>query len=129
MPRGNGTGPMGMGAMTGRGAGYCAGNNVPGFMNPVAGRGFGGGFARGFGGGFARGGGRGFGFGRGWYGVNAGMPGYQYGTPAPGTVAWGGVAPEQEQTTLKNQLANLEQASADIRQRLADLENSKTDKK
>lgn len=129
MPRGNGTGPMGMGAMTGRGAGYCAGNNVPGFMNSVAGRGFGGGFGRGCGGGFARGGGRGFGFGRGWYGANAAMPGYQYGTPAAGTVAWGGVAPEQEQTTLQNQLANLEQASADIRQRLADLENSKTDKK
>jgi hypothetical protein len=35
MPRGNRTGPMGMGPMTGRGAGYCAGFSVPGFMNQI----------------------------------------------------------------------------------------------
>jgi len=35
MPRGDGTGPMGLGPMTGRGAGYCAGSGVPGFMNPI----------------------------------------------------------------------------------------------
>jgi len=29
---------MGMGPMTGRGAGYCAGYPTPGFMNPVGGR-------------------------------------------------------------------------------------------
>lgn len=33
MPRGDGTGPLGMGAMTGRAAGYCAGYSVPGFAN------------------------------------------------------------------------------------------------
>lgn len=33
MPRGNGTGPNGMGPMTGRAAGYCAGYNVAGFAN------------------------------------------------------------------------------------------------
>ncbi len=33
MPRGDGTGPEGMGAMTGRAAGYCTGFNRPGFMN------------------------------------------------------------------------------------------------
>lgn len=38
MPRGDGTGPMGMGPMTGRGAGYCAGFPTPGFMNPAGGR-------------------------------------------------------------------------------------------
>ena len=38
MPRGDGTGPRGMGPMTGRGAGYCAGFSAPGFMNPVGGR-------------------------------------------------------------------------------------------
>jgi len=50
MPRGDGTGPMGMGPRTGRGAGYCAGYNMPGFANP----GFGLGMAwrRGRGGGF-----------------------------------------------------------------------------
>ena len=34
MPRGDGTGPAGMGPSTGRKAGYCAGYSVPGFMNP-----------------------------------------------------------------------------------------------
>ena len=50
MPAGNGTGPMGMGSMTGRGAGYCSGSGMPGYAN---GGGFGGGF--GFGGGRGRG--------------------------------------------------------------------------
>jgi len=35
MPGGDGTGPAGMGPMTGRAAGYCAGYPVPGYMNPV----------------------------------------------------------------------------------------------
>ena len=40
MPRGDVTGPMSMGPMTGRAAGYCAGYSVPGFMNPsIYGRG------------------------------------------------------------------------------------------
>jgi len=38
MPFGDGTGPVGMGPMTGRAAGYCAGYPVPGYMNPAAGR-------------------------------------------------------------------------------------------
>ncbi len=38
MPRGDGTGPNGMGPMTGRGMGYCAGFAVPGFMNGGFGR-------------------------------------------------------------------------------------------
>ncbi|RJX26516.1 MAG: hypothetical protein C4531_15385 [Desulfurivibrio sp.] len=33
MPGGNGTGPMGMGGMTGRAAGFCAGNGMPGFAS------------------------------------------------------------------------------------------------
>ena len=33
MPRGDGTGPMGMGSMSGRGAGFCAGYNIAGFAN------------------------------------------------------------------------------------------------
>ena len=40
MPAGDGTGPLGFGAMTGRAAGYCAGYPVPGYMNPIPGRGF-----------------------------------------------------------------------------------------
>jgi len=41
MPRGNGTGPNGMGPMTGRGAGYCGGGGAPGFVTGGAGLGFG----------------------------------------------------------------------------------------
>ena len=46
MPGGDRTGPWGMGPRTGRGAGYCSGYRVPGFMNrsvfpPFGGRWFG----------------------------------------------------------------------------------------
>ena len=41
MPRGDGTGPGGMGPMTGRAAGYCAGYSAPGFANSYGGRYFG----------------------------------------------------------------------------------------
>ena len=45
MPSADGTGPMGLGSMTGRRAGFCAGFSVPGYANPVCygfrrGRGF-----------------------------------------------------------------------------------------
>ena len=33
MPRGDKTGPLGEGPITGRGMGFCAGYNVPGYMN------------------------------------------------------------------------------------------------
>jgi len=48
MPRGDGTGPNGQGSMTGRGMGFCAGFNAPGFMNGGFGRGRGLGRGRGF---------------------------------------------------------------------------------
>ena len=37
MPAGDGTGPLGFGPMTGRGAGYCAGYPVPGYANVIPG--------------------------------------------------------------------------------------------
>ncbi len=37
MPFGDGTGPAGAGPMTGRAAGFCAGYQMPGYMNPVVG--------------------------------------------------------------------------------------------
>ena len=51
MPGGNGTGPLGLGPKTGRGAGFCAGHPNPGHINPQPGRGSirGFGFGRGFG--------------------------------------------------------------------------------
>lgn len=59
--RGDGTGPAGAGPRTGRNAGYCAGYDRPGYMNPDVNRGRGG---RGLGRTLA-GGGRGLGIGRG----------------------------------------------------------------
>lgn len=59
MPFRNGTGPNGMGPMTGRGMGYCNPANRAGM--PV-----GYGYGRGFGRGMGRGFGRGFGMGRGF---------------------------------------------------------------
>jgi len=47
MPRGDGTGPSGLGPMTGRRAGFCAGFRVPGYLNFV-GRGLGSGRRRGY---------------------------------------------------------------------------------
>lgn len=38
MPRRDRTGPAGMGPMTGRAAGYCAGYGTPGYMNPYGDR-------------------------------------------------------------------------------------------
>jgi len=38
MPGGDRTGPMGLGPMTGRAAGYCVGSNLPGFASFSPGR-------------------------------------------------------------------------------------------
>lgn len=65
MPFGDGTGPRGMGPMTGRGAGFCAGFGAPGFANPI----LGGGMWRGTGMRMGRGMGRGRGMG--WRGPYA----------------------------------------------------------
>ncbi len=123
MPRGDGTGPAGMGPMTGRAAGFCAGYPVPGFMNPVGGRGYGG-WGRGFrGGGFGRG--RGFGRGFGWartgYGYPAwGAANYPYAPyPAPAAPT---VAPEQELAGLKQQAEYFQNALDEIKERMAELE-------
>ncbi len=118
MPRGDGTGPAGMGPMTGRVAGYCAGYPVPGYMNPVGGRGYWG---------WGRGGGRGRGFGRGfgWAGAGYGMPAWggavnpyaPYGAPlAPA------MAPEQELDGLKQQAEYFQDALGEIKKRMEQLE-------
>ncbi len=110
MPGGDGTGPMGMGPMTGRAAGYCAGYAMPGYANPMGGRG------RGFwGAGRGRGGrGRGFGFGAGrfgWAPVGAGYP--AYGPMAP--------TPEQELEGLRQQASYFQDTLADIQKRIDEL--------
>ncbi len=60
MPGGDRTGPAGLGPMTGRQAGYCTGNSVPGYQSAPMGRGFGRGLGRGMGAGQGRGFGRGY---------------------------------------------------------------------
>jgi len=73
MPRGDQRGPNGMGPMTGRGLGYCAGYDTSGFSSDAPprgragyGRGYGFGRRSGMGFGLGFGHGRGRGFGRGW---------------------------------------------------------------
>ena len=92
MPRGNGTGPMGAGPMTGRAAGYCAGFERPGFANFAGGGGFGRGMGMGRGAGFGRG--RGFGFRNRFFANEA--------QQAPAMTA------EQEKEYMKNNIKALE---------------------
>lgn len=112
MPRGDGSGPEGMGSMTGRGAGFCAGFNVPGFANRGPGaRGFGSGFGRGAG--FGRGMGYGLGFGRGM-GMGRRFAGYY------------GDYPETAQNyseALKSRAEFLEEELKAVKSRLSDLES------
>jgi len=125
MPGGDGSGPAGMGPMTGRAAGFCAGFPVPGYANPVGGRGMGMGFGRGRGGGFGRG--RGFGWGRAGYGLPA------YGG-AVNPYAYSGVpfapaiTPQQELDGLKGQAEYLEDALDGIKKRIEELDSQKNSK-
>jgi hypothetical protein len=111
-----------MGPMTGRAAGFCAGYPMPGYMNPVGGRGYGG-WGRGF-----RGGGRGR---RNWY-YATGLPGWAragYGWPALGGYAGGFPtvpSSEQEQQALKQQSEYLQQSLDDINKRIEELEKEKS---
>ena len=121
MPRGDGTGPMGLGPMTGRAAGYCAGYAIPGYMNPVPGRGY---FGRGRGF-FGRGGGRGrrnwyyaAGF-PGWAGTSMGMPAFEGAYPYAAEVS-----PEQEADILKNQADILKRQLDDVQSRISILEKA-----
>jgi hypothetical protein len=125
MPGGDRTGPAGMGPMTGRAAGFCAGYSVPGFANPIPGRGYG------FGG-------RGMGMGRGGGGRGrrnmfyaTGLPGWQrfgMGYPAYGNAAPYGmpynptVTPDQELNTLKGQAEYFSNALEEIKKRITELE-------
>ena len=109
MPRGDGTGPAGMGPMTGRGAGFCAGNSVSGYANPVGGPG------RGY---------RGRGGGRGWQN-------WFYATGLPGRIRAGlgfsnpvapAVTTEQELAGLKQQAELLQDSLSQVSERIGQLE-------
>lgn len=116
MPRGDGTGPAGLGPMTGRRMGYCAGYGMPGYAH--------GGWGRGFG----RGGGRGRGW-RHWY-YATGLPGWARGrwfgawgqVPYP-PPTWREDAPDNvsEEEALREQAGYLEEALANVRKRLEEV--------
>lgn len=112
MPRGDQTGPRGMGPRTGRAMGYCSGYDAPGYMHPGPGLGFrsGMGFGRGYGRGFGRGFGRGMGYpypvGGPWYGAN--VP-YQ-------------ASPEDELRMLKEEASALTREQKAVAKRIAELE-------
>ncbi len=115
MPRGDGTGPAGMGPMTGRAAGYCAGYPSAGFMNP--GVGGGGAWGRGFG--MGRGLGLGFRGGRG----TRGFAPAGYAPPAyPAGVPQAAPAAEQESEVLREQIQHLENTLNAARNRLNEIE-------
>lgn len=122
MPRGDRTGPLGMGPMTGRAAGYCAGYGMPGYANPMPGRGFGLGRARGWGGGW----GRGYRW-RHWF-YATGLPGwlrFGYGPAwAPPPAAYGPYAPspDEELDALKGQAQWLKDELEAISKRIEELE-------
>lgn len=109
MPAGDGTGPGGMGPMTGRGAGFCAGYSRPGYTNPV---------------------GRGFGMGRG----GRGWRNRYYATGAPGwqRAGWGYAsapaatpyppAPEQELQVLQEQARYMQESLDQINKRIEELD-------
>lgn len=130
MPFGDGTGPLGLGPMTGRKAGYCAGYPVPGFMNPYV-PGFGRGFfwRRAFFGYPFFGFGRGRGFGRGFFWRRLALYGYPYANPfyTPYASSYypysaGGLNPEEEKKLLLEETKILQEQLAEIKKRLAELE-------
>jgi hypothetical protein len=124
MPRGDGTGPMGMGGMTGRGFGYCAGFGTQGRENTAPGRGLGMAFGgsqgfrnRGFGGG-----------GRGWLNTFFAIdpPRWMrfrgYATPNQYQAPYQKPDPEMEIQALKNQAKILQEELDFIEKRLAEIQ-------
>ncbi len=122
MPGGDRTGPLGFGPRTGRSAGYCAGYDVPGYMNATGGRGRGW-FAYGRGPG---GGGRGW---RNWF-YATGMPGWQraaYGYPAYSAGPYSyppEMSAEQEKDMLKKEAEALKQELEETQNRIGILERA-----
>ncbi|HHE38598.1 MAG TPA: hypothetical protein ENL20_08510 [Candidatus Cloacimonetes bacterium] len=118
MPRGDRTGPDGMGPMTGRGLGYCAGYDSPGFTRglPRGGAGYGRGFGRGFGRGYGRG------FGGGYRNRNRAYFN-EYGTPPADYY------PDvSEKTLIENDMKILKEQLKSMEKRLSELTSGKEEK-
>lgn len=113
MPGRNGSGPTGMGPMTGRGLGLCSGNPQP-YYGCRSGMGYGRGQ------GFARGCGFGGGRFRGRF-PNAGYPaGPYYGQPPYPAAAQD---PQAEQAYLEGEASTMQTALDQIKKRLDELRN------
>jgi hypothetical protein len=109
MPGGDRTGPLGQGPRTGRGFGYCTGNDAPGYF-----RGYCGGRGPGMGYGRGMGRGRGFHAGRGYGFFN---PAFSAGYP------WmASMSKEDEIRMLKSQVEGLDRSRKAIEKRLEELE-------
>ncbi|MDI6890262.1 MAG: DUF5320 domain-containing protein [Thermodesulfovibrionales bacterium] len=134
MPFGDRTGPLGLGPRTGRAMGYCAGFGMPGYANPVPGRG---GF--GFG--------RGWGRGRGWFGRGRGWRHWYWATGLPGWARYGytpfGAYPyapppfwgypyaptaKEEMDILRDQAEFLRKELDEIQKRISTLEKAQAQK-
>ena len=101
MPRGDGTGPLGEGPMTGRGMGFCAGYARPGFGS-APGRVSTGGFGRR----------------NRFYATGVPFSAYAVAPPTPAPPR------EEELTQLRNESQRLRDALETIEQRLARLETA-----
>ena len=110
MPFGDGTGPRGLGPMTGRRVGYCAGYQGPGYVNLFLGRGW---------------------FGRGYFGRRRRLAGrgrflrnrvYTTGMPYWGR---GGYVypPYEEDLTVKDELDMLKDQAEFLKQQLKDIQS------
>jgi uncharacterized protein DUF5320 len=106
MPGGDKTGPSGMGPMTGRGVGFCAGSNAPGYMNSGFGRG------RGMGGGGGRGRRNQF--------LATGQPGWMRSNPAVPVA-------DTQKDALQDQLESLQNQLSEIQEKLDKFEKDKKD--
>ena len=107
MPGGDRTGPAGMGPMTGRAAGSCAGFPAPGYASFGGGRRMGRGFGRGYG--------RGYGRGR----AGSGVVPYDAAPFMPTMTA------QQELDDLKGQADYFEASLDGIRKRIEELDSQK----
>jgi len=114
MPGGDRTGPRGMGPLSGRAAGRCAGFDIPEFFNRAVGRGFGPGYGRPHGMSWGRG--------RGWRHM-------YWATGLPGRLRSGRyfdreekIDPDFEKQSLKDQESILQSELDTIKKRLGELE-------
>ena len=115
MPKGDRTGPAGMGPMSGRGFGYCAGYAMPGYAGrgPVRG-------AEWFSGFFRYGRGNCSRFHRpGFFGRQS-VGAYDYYAPASGPIP----SKEMEIQALKDELQDYERVTQQLRSRLTELEKN-----